>query len=58
MKLQEISRTITREEVASGNDHVNADAQDGGGTNNANFATPPDGISGKNADVFMDCAYS
>lgn len=24
-------------------DYVNADAQDGGGTNNANFATPPDG---------------
>lgn len=28
-----------------GNDHVNADAQDGSGTNNANMATPPDGIS-------------
>ncbi len=27
----------------SGNDEVNADAQDGNGTNNANFATPPDG---------------
>jgi extracellular elastinolytic metalloproteinase len=26
-----------------GNDAVQADAQDGGGTNNANFATPPDG---------------
>jgi len=26
-----------------GNDAVNAEAQDGGGTNNANFATPPDG---------------
>ncbi len=26
-----------------GNDHVYADAQDGSGTNNANFATPPDG---------------
>lgn len=26
-----------------GNDFVNAEAQDGGGTNNANFATPPDG---------------
>ncbi len=26
-----------------GSDHVNADAQDGGGTNNANFATPEDG---------------
>ncbi|WP_238585067.1 T9SS-dependent M36 family metallopeptidase [Chryseobacterium sp. Leaf201] len=39
-----------------GNDFVNAEAQDGGGTvptstvsnyNNANFATPPDGSSGK-----------
>ncbi|MDP9046324.1 MAG: M36 family metallopeptidase, partial [Pseudomonadota bacterium] len=28
-----------------GNDPVNAEAQDGGGTNNANFATPPDGTS-------------
>ena len=27
----------------TGSDSVNADAQDGGGTNNANFATPPDG---------------
>jgi len=26
-----------------GQDHVLAEAQDGGGTNNANFATPPDG---------------
>ncbi len=26
-----------------GGDSVNAEAQDGGGTNNANFATPPDG---------------
>jgi uncharacterized repeat protein (TIGR01451 family) len=26
-----------------GNDHVIADAQDGSGTNNANFGTPPDG---------------
>ena len=29
------------------NDFVMADAQDGGGTNNANFATPPDGGSGR-----------
>ena len=29
----------------SGNDPVQADAQDGSGTNNANFATPPDGSS-------------
>lgn len=28
----------------SGNDYVYADAQDGSGTNNANFATPVDGI--------------
>ncbi len=27
----------------SGNDDVQAEAQDGGGTNNANFSTPPDG---------------
>ena len=26
-----------------GTDYVNADAQDGSGTNNANFSTPPDG---------------
>ncbi|MBK8929290.1 MAG: M36 family metallopeptidase [Chitinophagaceae bacterium] len=30
-----------------GNDAVNADAQDGGGTNNANFSTPSDGSSGR-----------
>lgn len=29
----------------SAGDYVIADAQDGGGTNNANFATPPDGSS-------------
>ncbi|HEX7835812.1 MAG TPA: M36 family metallopeptidase [Kofleriaceae bacterium] len=29
----------------TGNDPVNVDAQDGSGTNNANFATPPDGSS-------------
>lgn len=28
-----------------GGDYVNADAQDGGGTNNANFATPPEGAN-------------
>lgn len=27
-----------------GNDYVQAEAQDGGGTNNANFSTPPDGL--------------
>ncbi len=31
----------------AGNDHVNAEAQDGGGTNNANFGTPADGGSGR-----------
>ena len=31
----------------AGNDAVNAEAQDGGGTNNANFATPSDGSSGR-----------
>ena len=30
-----------------GNDHVNAEAQDGGGMNNANFYTPPDGQQGR-----------
>ncbi len=30
-----------------GNDRVLADAQDGGGTNNANFGTGPDGTSGR-----------
>ncbi|MBW8874744.1 MAG: IPTL-CTERM sorting domain-containing protein [Acidobacteria bacterium] len=30
-----------------GNDRVNADAEDGGSTNNANFSTPPDGTSGR-----------
>ncbi|HZH68898.1 MAG TPA: M36 family metallopeptidase, partial [Flavobacteriaceae bacterium] len=29
----------------AGNDSVNADAQDSSGTNNANFATPPDGMN-------------
>ncbi len=31
----------------AGNDAVNAEAQDGGGTNNANFNTPVDGTSGR-----------
>jgi hypothetical protein len=31
----------------AGNDHVNAEAQDGGGLNNANFSTPVDGGSGR-----------
>ena len=37
------SRRTTSERAARGNDPVNAEAQDGGGTNNANFATPADG---------------
>jgi extracellular elastinolytic metalloproteinase len=32
---------------------VYAQAQDGGGTNNANFGTPPDGVSGQYADVLV-----
>jgi extracellular elastinolytic metalloproteinase len=31
----------------TGNDYVRAEAQDGSGTNNANFSTPPDGGSGR-----------
>ncbi|MEZ0607933.1 M36 family metallopeptidase [Fibrella sp. WM1] len=31
----------------AGNDYVLADAQDGAGTNNANFSTPPDGGNGR-----------
>ncbi|AYQ33253.1 T9SS C-terminal target domain-containing protein [Runella sp. SP2] len=31
----------------NGNDYVFADAQDGGGTNNANFFTPIDGLNGR-----------
>jgi hypothetical protein len=31
----------------AGNDQIEADAQDGSDTNNANFSTPPDGISGR-----------
>lgn len=33
--------------VDGSNDHVLAEAQDGSGTNNANFATPPDGANGR-----------
>ena len=33
--------------LGNGTDEVEADAQDGSGTNNANFATPPDGSSGR-----------
>lgn len=31
----------------TGGDYVHAQAQDGGGTNNANFSTPPDGGNGR-----------
>jgi len=31
----------------TGNDRVSADGQDGGGTDNANFSTPPDGMPGR-----------
>lgn len=31
----------------TGGDYVHTETQDGGGTNNANFNTPPDGISGR-----------
>lgn len=31
----------------AGNDFIYADAQDGSGTNNANFSTPPDGSNGR-----------
>ncbi|RZL07626.1 MAG: hypothetical protein EOO62_16770, partial [Hymenobacter sp.] len=31
----------------TGGDYVRAEAQDGGGTNNANFSTPPDGTGGR-----------
>jgi hypothetical protein len=31
----------------TGGDHVRAEAQDGLGTNNANFSTPPEGLSGR-----------
>jgi hypothetical protein len=31
----------------AGNDPVSADGQDGGGVNNANFSTPPDGFPGR-----------
>jgi len=33
--------------MGAGNDRILADVQDGSGTNNANFATPPDGTSGR-----------
>lgn len=47
-----------------GNDQVILNAQDGSGTNNANFATPPDGQPGRmrmyiwtNSSPYRDCAF-
>lgn len=40
-------QTLNYTGMGSGNDPVQADAQDGSGTNNANFSTPPDGFSGR-----------
>lgn len=37
-----------------GGDQVEADSQDGSGTNNANFATPPDGQSGRMQQYIFD----
>ena len=37
-----------------GNDDVRAEAQDGSGTNNANFGTPVDGAAPAHADVHLD----
>jgi extracellular elastinolytic metalloproteinase len=39
-----------------GNDAVIANAQDGSGTNNANFATPPDGQHGRMRMYVWDTA--
>lgn len=44
--FDEVSGNFQRDNMGRGglgNDHVFADAQDGGGTNNANFGTPVDG---------------
>ena len=43
MKSVEIFRKTTTETEVVGSDSVNAEAQDGSGTCNANFGTPPDG---------------
>src|SRR5204863_8219160 len=40
-----------------GGDPVIADAQDGSGTNNANFSTPPDGQSGRMQMFLWDGGY-
>ena len=48
--FDEASRNFQGDNLGRGgnqNDFVLADAQDGSGTNNANFSTPPDGTSGR-----------
>jgi len=40
----------------NGSDSVNAEAQDGGGTNNANFGTPPDGSNPRMQMYLWDSA--
>ena len=48
--FDEPSRNFQGDNLGRGgnqNDYVLADAQDGGGTNNANFSTPADGASGR-----------
>jgi Zn-dependent metalloprotease len=40
-----------------GNDPVKAEAQDGSGTDNANFATPPDGSSGRMQQYIFDLTF-
>ena len=47
MKLPAISREAISTAAGIGLDAINAEAQDGGGTNNANFLTPPDGTPGR-----------
>ncbi|MFP5040091.1 M36 family metallopeptidase [Parasediminibacterium sp. JCM 36343] len=41
-----------------GTDYVKAEAQDGGGTNNANFSTPPDGSSGRMQMYLYNAVFS
>ena len=40
-------QTLNYSGQGAGGDHVFADAQDGSGTNNATFSTPPDGFNGR-----------
>ena len=40
-------QTVNFSGLGAGGDAVRADAQDGSGTNNANFSTPPDGMPGR-----------